>query len=231
MVKNIESLCDIQTSIANTLNNVGDFDAKILSLKGFRKKINMGWVYVCLSHKEETKEEILYDSSDWRERRVFFLRDYETISDDKLVEYKVVISTIGFFWHEKDTEITDSVEKRFYMLSIVILNEIERLKQLKKGKWKGKLHTPTFQLTQNQEKNVQELLQKSDFQDKTTMSEYLDMVRNYNLSRLYNIRKLKRKCCVFLNQLTKELGDKWGEIAAPISTNGEKTLSDIKKYY
>ena len=230
MVKNIDSLRDIQASIANTLNNMSDFDTQILSLDGFRKKINIGRVSVRLTHKVENKDEKLYDSSEWRTRRVFFLRDYEMIGD-AIDEYKVVISVYRSFWYRQDTEITDSVEKRFYMLSIVILNEIERLKQLKKGKWKGKLHTPTFQLTQNQEKNVQELLQKSDFQDKTTMSEYLDMVRNYNLSRLYNQRKLKRKCCVFLNQLTKELGDKWGEIAAPISTNGEKTLSDIKKYY
>ena len=222
-----KKLCDIQKGIANTLNNMSDIDAQITSLKGFYDKNNIGWKHVCLYHNDET----LYDSSKLKEQRSFFLQDYEMIGDAQLDEYKLVTITSAFWGGDRETEITDTVEKRFYMLCIVILNEKERLKQLKKGKWNGKLHKPLFQLTQKQEELVLKLFEESEFQGKiTTTGDYLEMIRNYNLSRLYNQRKLKRKCCVFLNALIKVLGDEWGETAVPLSSNGEKTLDKVKKY-
>lgn len=222
------SLCDIQKGIANTLNNMSDIDAQITSLKGFYDKNNIGWKHVCLYHNDET----LYDSSKLKEQRSFFLQDYEMIGDAQLDEYKLVTITSAFWGGDRETEITDTVEKRFYMLCIVILNEKERLKQLKKGKWNGKLHKPLFQLTKEQEEVVLKLLNESVFKDKiesVSVSEYLDKVQNYDLSCLYK-KKLKRNCCVFLNALIKVLGDEWGETAVPLSSNGEKTLDKVKKY-
>ena len=231
-----DSLCDIQKGIANTLNNMSDIDAQITSLKGFYDKINIGWVHVCLSHNGE----ILYDSSKWKEKRVFFLNDYEMISDANLNEYKLVTATYRTFWFERKTEITETNEKRFYMLCIVILNEIERLKQRKKGKWKDEepRHIAPLKLTKEQEEVVLKLLNESVFKDKiesvsvsvsVSVSEYLDKVQNYDLSCLYK-KKLKRNCCVFLNALTKVLGDEWGERAVKKSTHEDKTLEQIKKY-
>ena len=121
------------------------------------------------------------------------------------------------------------------MLAVVIENEIARLKQQRNGKWKGKEHVSAEEqritIDKSQEKDILELFQnKYKIGTDLANHELIRLVADHNLSLFYKQGQTK-KICSLLRELTKLLGNEWGELAAFKTTNGEKTLKQIKNYY
>ena len=233
----MKTFSDIQVQelfniLSNTLNETKDIDTQLQVLNGLKGRLGIRLKdYFRVLYKGQT---VLNGADDFMERGkespTFFYQDY--LQKQDLDSYKVeeIYLSASYFLDDTFEEITEN--KFAYVFAAILYNEITRCELLKKGKWKGNLHTPPFQLTQKQAESAWELAKEYNFQDEVaTIGDYLAMIRNYDLSLFYNKRKQKRKCCVLLNKLTKELGDEWGKITVPNSTNGEKTLENIKKYY
>jgi hypothetical protein len=130
-------------------------------------------------------------------------------------------------------EITEN--KRSYLLAVVIENEIARLNQQRNGKWKGKEHVSAEEqritIDKSQEKDILELFQnKYKIGTDLANHELIRLVADHNLSLFYKQGQTK-KICSLLRELTKLLGNEWGELATFKTTNGEKTLKQIKNYY
>lgn len=217
--------------LSKTLDETKDIETQLQVLNGLKDRLGIRVNdYFRVLYKNQ---KVLNGEDDFMDRGKeppsFFYQDYLQKRD--LDSYKVeeIYMSASYFFDDEFVEITEN--KFAYVFAAILYNEITRCELMKKGTWKGELHKPPFQLTQKQEESVLKLLGKTEFKDKiATTGDYLEMIRNYNLSPLRDQPKQKRECCVFLHALTKELGDEWGKLAIPISTNGKMTLAGIKKY-
>ena len=157
----------------------------------------------------------------------FFYQDYMLISEEILNLYSVQeVLVAPMMFDDTIKEITEN--KRSYLLAVVIENEIARLKQQRNGKWKGKEHVSAEEqritIDKSQEKDILELFQnKYKIGTDLANHELIRLVADHNLSLFYKQGQTK-KICSLLRELTKLLGNEWGELAAFKTTNGEKTI-------
>jgi len=218
-----KELRDFENIIESTLKQ-NSIDTKLSSLEGLRSRLNITlWETIRILYKGEK----IYP----KKTPVFFYQDYMLISEETLNSYsvqEVIVAPMVF--DDTIKEITEN--KRSYLLAVVIENEIERLKQQKKGVWKGKEYdfAPPISITDEQGEEILNIIADYKFFEDTPRFEILQYVANYNLSCIYK-RKQTRKVCCLLRELTLKLGDEWGKRAALYTTNGEKSLEAIKKYY
>ena len=217
---NVQEIAEI---IATTLKQ-DSIETKLSTLEGLRSRLNLTmWETIRILFQDEQ----IYPMK----TPTFFYQDYMLISNEILKLYSVQeVFVAPMMFDETIKEITEN--KRSYLLAVVIENEIVRLKQQKKGVWKGKEHdfAPPINITDEQGKDILETIAKYKFFEDTPRFEVLQYVANYNLSCIYK-RKQTRNVCCLLRELTLKLGDEWGKRAALYTTNGEKSLEAIKKYY
>ena len=224
-----KELHEFENIIATTLKQ-NSVEIKLSSLEGLRSRLNFTpWETIRIFFKDKK----IYPL----EAPSFFYQDYMLISEEILNLYsvqEVLVAPMMF-----DDTIKEIIEnKRSYLLAVVIENEIARLKQQRNGKWKGKEHVSAEEqritIDKSQEAKILKLFQL--FQEKYKIGtdlanhELIRLVADHNLSIFYKQGQTK-KICSLLRELTKLLGNEWGELAAFKTTNGEKTLKQIKNYY
>lgn len=224
-----KELHEFENIIATTLKQ-NSVEIKLSSLEGLRSRLNLTpWETIRIFFKDKR----IYPL----EAPSFFYQDYMLISEEILNLYSVQeVLVAPMMFDETIKEITEN--KRSYLLAVVIENEIARLKQQRNGKWKGKEHVSAEEqritIDKSQEAKILKLFQL--FQEKYKIGtdlanhELIRLVADHNLSLFYKQGQTK-KICSLLRELTKLLGNEWGELAAFKTTNGEKTLKQIKNYY
>lgn len=221
-----KELHEFENIIATTLKQ-NSVEIKLSSLEGLRSRLNLTpWKTIRIFLKDKR----IYPL----EATSFFYQDYMLISDEILNLYSVQeVLVAPMMFDDTIKEITEN--KRSYLLAVVIENEIARLKQQRNGKWKGKEHVSAEEqritIDKSQEKDILELFQnKYKIGTDLANHELIRLVADHNLSLFYKQGQTK-KICSLLRELTKLLGNEWGELAAFKTTNGEKTLKQIKNYY
>lgn len=224
-----KELHEFENIIATTLKQ-NSVEIKLSSLEGLRSRLNITpWKTIRIFLKDKR----IYPL----EAPSFFYQDYMLISEEILNLYSVQeVLVAPMMFDDTIKEITEN--KRSYLLAVVIENEIARLKQQRNGKWKGKEHVSAEEqritIDKSQEAKILKLFQL--FQEKYKIGtdlanhELIRLVADHNLSLFYKQGQTK-KICSLLRELTKLLGNEWGELAAFKTTNGEKTLKQIKNYY
>ncbi|MBR3979977.1 MAG: hypothetical protein IKJ98_02320 [Bacteroidales bacterium] len=224
-----KELHEFENIIATTLKQ-NSVEIKLSSLEGLRSRLNLTpWKTIRIFLKDKR----IYPL----EAPSFFYQDYMLISEEILNLYSVQeVLVAPMMFDDTIKEITEN--KRSYLLAVVIENEIARLKQQRNGKWKGKEHVSAEEqritIDKSQEAKILKLFQL--FQEKYKIGtdlanhELIRLVADHNLSLFYKQGQTK-KICSLLRELTKLLGNEWGELAAFKTTNGEKTLKQIKNYY
>lgn len=220
---NVQEIAEI---IATTLKQ-DSIETKLSTLEGLRSRLNLTlWETIRILFQDEQ----IYPTK----TPTFFYQDYMLISDEILKLYSIQeVLVAPMMFDETIKEITEN--KRSYLLAVVIKNEIARLKQQRNGKWKGKEHVSVEEqritIDKSQEKDILELFQnKYKIGTDLTNHELIRLVADHNLSLFYKQGQTK-KICSLLRELTKLLGNEWGELAAFKTTNGEKTLKQIKNNY
>lgn len=224
-----KELHEFENIIATTLKQ-NSVEIKLSSLEGLHSRLNITpWKTIRIFLKDKR----IYPL----EAPSFFYQDYMLISEEILNLYSVQeVLVAPMMFDDTIKEITEN--KRSYLLAVVIENEIARLKQQRNGKWKGKEHVSAEEqritIDKSQEAKILKLFQL--FQEKYKIGtdlanhELIRLVADHNLSLFYKQGQTK-KICSLLRELTKLLGNEWGELAAFKTTNGEKTLKQIKNYY
>ena len=224
-----KELHEFENIIATTLKQ-NSVEIKLSSLEGLRSRLNLTpWKTIRIFFKDKR----IYPL----EAPSFFYQDYMLISEEILNLYSVQeVLVAPMMFDDTIKEITEN--KRSYLLAVVIENEIARLKQQRNGKWKGKEHVSAEEqritIDKSQEAKILKLFQL--FQEKYKIGtdlanhELIRLVADHNLSLFYKQGQIKMICSL-LRELTKLLGNEWGELAAFKTTNGEKTLKQIKNYY
>lgn len=224
-----KELHEFENIIATTLKQ-NSVEIKLSSLEGLRSRLNLTpWETIRIFFKDKK----IYPL----EAPSFFYQDYMLISEEILNLYSVQeVLVAPMMFDDTIKEITEN--KRSYLLAVVIENEIARLNQQRNGKWKGKEHVSAEEqriaIDKSQEAKILKLFQL--FQEKYKIGtdlanhELIRLVADHNLSLFYKQGQTK-KICSLLRELTKLLGNEWGELAAFKTTNGEKTLKQIKNYY
>ena len=222
-----KELHEFENIIATTLKQ-NSVEIKLSSLEGLRSRLNLTpWKTIRIFLKDKR----IYPL----EAPSFFYQDYMLISEEILNLYsvqEVLVAPMTF--DDTIKEITEN--KRSYLLAVVIENEIARLKQQRNGKWKGKEHVSAEEqritIDKSQETEILKLFQDDKYKIGTDLAnhELIRLVADHNLSLFYKQGQTK-KICSLLRELTKLLGNEWGELAAFKTTNGEKTLKQIKNNY
>lgn len=224
-----KELHEFENIIATTLKQ-NSVEIKLSSLEGLRSRLNLTpWKTIRIFLKDKRIYPLEVPS--------FFYQDYMLISEEILNLYSVQeVLVAPMMFDDTIKEITEN--KRSYLLAVVIENEIARLNQQRNGKWKGKEHVSAEEqritIDKSQEAKILKLFQL--FQEKYKIGtdlanhELIRLVADHNLSLFYKQGQTK-KICSLLRELTKLLGNEWGELAAFKTTNGEKTLKQIKNYY
>lgn len=221
-----KELHEFENIIATTLKQ-NSVETKLSSLEGLRSRLNFTpWETIRIFFKDKK----IYPL----EAPSFFYQDYMLISEEILNLYSVQeVLVAPMMFDDTIKEITEN--KRSYLLAVVIENEIARLKQQRNGKWKGKEHVSAEEqritIDKSQEAKILKLFQEK-YKIGTDLAnhELIRLVADHNLSLFYKQGQTK-KICSLLRELTKLLGNEWGELAAFKTTNGEKTLKQIKNYY
>lgn len=221
---NVQEIAEI---IATTLKQ-NSVEIKLSSLEGLRSRLNLTpWETIRIFFKDKR----IYPL----EAPSFFYQDYMLISEEILNLYSVQeVLVAPMMFDDTIKEITEN--KRSYLLAVVIENEIARLKQQRNGKWKGKEHVSAEEqritIDKSQETKILKLFQDDKYKIGTDLAnhELIRLVADHNLSLFYKQGQIKMICSL-LRELTKLLGNEWGELAAFKTTNGEKTLKQIKNYY
>ncbi|MBO7053852.1 MAG: hypothetical protein J6W37_00525 [Bacteroidales bacterium] len=221
---NVQEIAEI---IATTLKQ-DSIETKLSTLEGLRSRLNLTlWETIRILFQDEQ----IYPTK----TPTFFYQDYMLISEEILNLYSVQeVLVAPMMFDDTIKEITEN--KRSYLLAVVIENEIARLKQQRNGKWKGKEHVSAEEqritIDKSQETEILKLFQDDKYKIGTDLAnhELIRLVTDHNLSLFYKQGQTK-KICSLLRELTKLLGNEWGELAAFKTTNGEKTLKQIKNYY
>lgn len=221
---NVQEIAEI---IATTLKQ-DSIETKLSTLEGLRSRLNLTlWETIRILFQDEQ----IYPTK----TPTFFYQDYMLISEEILNLYSVQeVLVAPMMFDDTIKEITEN--KRSYLLAVVIENEIARLKQQRNGKWKGKEHVSAEEqritIDKSQETEILKLFQDDKYKIGTDLAnhELIRLVADHNLSLFYKQGQTK-KICSLLRELTKLLGNEWGELAAFKTTNGEKTLKQIKNYY
>ena len=219
-----KELHEFENIIATTLKQ-DSIETKLSTLEGLRSRLNLTmWETIRILFQDEQ----IYPTK----TPTFFYQDYMLISDEILKLYSIQeVLVAPMMFDETIKEITEN--KRSYLLAVVIENEIARLKQQRNGKWKEHVSAEEQRITidKSQEKDILELFQeKYKIETDLANHELIRLVADHNLSLFYKQGQTK-KICSLLRELTKLLGNEWGELAAFKTTNGEKTLKQIKNYY
>lgn len=222
-----KELHEFENIIATTLKQ-NSVETKLSSLEGLRSRLNLTpWKTIRILLKDKK----IYPL----EAPSFFYQDYMLISEEILNLYSVQeVLVAPMMFDDTIKEITEN--KRSYLLAVVIENEIARLKQQRNGKWKGKEHVSAEEqritIDKSQETEILKLFQDDKYKIGTDLAnhELIRLVADHNLSLFYKQGQIKMICSL-LRELTKLLGNEWGELAAFKTTNGEKTLKQIKNYY
>ncbi|MCR4800882.1 MAG: hypothetical protein K5860_10270 [Bacteroidales bacterium] len=203
-------------------------ETKLSTLEGLRSRLNLTQRKTIQIHYKGKR---IYP----KETPSFFYQDYMLISEEILKLYSVQeVFTAPLLFDDTIKEITEN--KRSYLLAVVIENEITRLKRQKKGKWKGKEHVSAEEqritIDKDKEQKILSLLCQDKYNVGVDMAshELIRLVAAHDLSSFYKPGQTK-KICSLLRELTKILGNEWGELAAFKTTNGEKTLKQIKNNY
>ena len=221
-----KELHEFENIIATTLKQ-DSIETKLSTLEGLRSRLNLTlWETIRILFQDEQ----IYPTK----TPTFFYQDYMLISEEILNLYSVQeVLVAPMMFDDTIKEITEN--KRSYLLAVVIENEIARLKQQRNGKWKGKEHVSAEEqriiIDKSQEAKILKLFQEK-YKIGTDLAnhELIRLVADHNLSLFYKQGQTK-KICSLLRELTKLLGNEWGELAAFKTTNGEKTLKQIKNYY
>lgn len=222
-----KELHDFENIIATTLKQ-DSVETKLSTLEGLRSRLNLTpWKTIRIFFKDKK----IYPL----EAPSFFYQDYMLISEEILNLYSVQeVLVAPMMFDDTIKEITEN--KRSYLLAVVIENEIARLKQQRNGKWKGKEHLSAEEqritIDKSQETEILKLFQDDKYKIGTDLAnhELIRLVADHNLSLFYKQGQIKMICSL-LRELTKLLGNEWGELAAFKTTNGEKTLKQVKNYY
>ena len=220
-----KELHDFENIIATTLKQ-DSIETKLSTLEGLRSRLNLTlWETIRILYKGET----IYPTK----TPTFFYQDYMLISEEILKLYSVQeVFVAPMMFDETIKEITEN--KRSYLLAVVIENEIARLKQQKKGKWKGKEHVSAeeqrISIDKKTEWDILDLFDVYDVGVDMADHELIRLVADHDLSLFYKPGQTK-KICSLLRDLTKIFGNEWGELAAFKTTSGEKTLEQIKNNY
>ena len=220
-----KELHDFENIIATTLKQ-DSIETKLSTLEGLRSRLNLTmWETIRILYKGET----IYPTK----TPTFFYQDYMLISDEILKLYSIQeVLVAPMMFDETIKEITEN--KRSYLLAVVIENEIVRLQQQKKGVWKGKEHVSAEEqritIDKSKETEILKLFKKHKVGVELADHELIRLVADHDLSVFYKTGQIKMICSL-LRQLTLILGKEWGELAAFKTTNGEKTLKQIKNYY
>lgn len=224
--------------IVSTILKQDSIDTKIASLEGLHSRLKIDfWKTIQVSFKGKS----IYP----RKTPCFFYQDYECISDAMLPKYLVQkLVPAPLMYDDTSVEITEN--KRSYLLAIVIENEIERFKQQKKGLWKGKIHESsqvktTFEITQNQEKEILEIFTSYNVGTDKTSYELIKIVTNCDLSCFYTYKTNSKqpkdivRVHSVIVSIDKILGRDWGTKACRCTTkvleNGPRTFAQIQKNY
>ena len=221
-----KELHEFENIIATTLKQ-DSIETKLSTLEGLRSRLNLTlWETIRILFQYEQ----IYPTK----TPTFFYQDYMLISDEILKLYSIQeVLVAPMMFDETIKEITEN--KRSYLLAVVIENEIARLKQQRNGKWKGKEHLSAEEqriiIDKKTEGDILKLIQeKYKIETDLANHELIRLVADHNLSLFYKQGQTK-KICSLLRELTKLLGNEWGELAAFKTTNGEKTLKQIKNNY
>ncbi|MBP5584271.1 MAG: hypothetical protein J6X43_10050 [Bacteroidales bacterium] len=222
-----KELHEFENIIATTLKQ-DSIETKLSTLEGLRSRLNLTlWETIRILFQDEQ----IYPTK----TPTFFYQDYMLISDEILKLYSIQeVLVAPMMFDDTIKEITEN--KRSYLLAVVIENEIARLKQQRNGKWKGKEHVSAEEqritIDKSQETEILKLFQDDKYKIGTDLAnhELIRLVADHNLSLFYKQGQIKMICSL-LRELTKLLGNEWGELAAFKTTNGEKTLKQIKNYY
>lgn len=218
-----QQIQELFSILSETLNKI-DIDTQLDVLNGLKKRLD---IQLKDNFRVFCENELVFRASD--KTPTFFYQDYLAHKDFE--SYKVEeVYVAPLMFDDTFVEITEN--KSAYVFATILFNEIKRCEMLKKGTWKGKIHriTKPIELTPKQEADVLKTFNNSDFKEDVSISIFLDMVKQQNLTTLYKKRQSK-KCCILLRELTKHLGDEWGQSAVYNTTHGEKTLEYVKKCY
>jgi hypothetical protein len=219
---NVQEIAEI---IATTLKQ-DSIETKLSTLEGLRSRLNLTmWETIRILFQDEQ----IYPTK----TPTFFYQDYMLISDEILKLYSIQeVLVAPMMFDDTIKEIAEN--KRSYLLAVVIENEIARLKQQRNGKWKGKEHVSAEEqritIDKSKETEILKLLKKHKVGVELADHELIRLVADHDLSLFYKQGQIKMICSL-LRELTKRLGNEWGELAAFKTTNGEKTLKQIKNYY
>lgn len=219
---NVQEIAEI---IATTLKQ-DSIETKLSTLEGLRSRLNLTmWETIRILFQDEQ----IYPTK----TPTFFYQDYMLISNEILKLYSIQeVLVAPMMFDETIKEITEN--KRSYLLAVVIKNEIARLKQQRNGKWKGKEHVSAEEqritIDKSKETEILKLFKKHKVGVELADHELIRLVADHDLSVFYKTGQIKMICSL-LRQLNLILGNEWGELAAFKTTNGEKTLKQIKNYY
>lgn len=245
---NLLSICNI---ISTTLKQDSSINTKINVLQGLMKEIDCASSFPKIYRKMAQETTLIFPVKDCNAaifsgaKPVFFFQDYENISDKDLENYIITKEGNGPYFFEPIITVTEKLEKRIFLVFAVLYNEIERLKQQKKGIWKGKIYEEqteqSFEITKEQEQEILKILNEYEVGTDKSTFELIGIVKTCDLSCFYKYKDeggkpsdIVRVHSVIVS-IDRILGRIWGNQAAQITTQvlekGSRTFKQIQKNY
>ncbi len=175
----------------------------------------------------------------------FFFQDYENISDKELEDYIITKEGSGPYFFEPIITVSENLEKRMFLVFVVLHNEIERLKQQKKGKWDGAVWEEkqdlSLEITKEQEREIVAVFNRYKIGEEMATFELMGIIKACDLSCFYKYKGDDKKPSDIVRvhsvivAVDKILGRAWGKKAAYTTTkvlaDGPRTFEQIQKNY
>lgn len=236
--ENLVGICNI---ISTTLKQDSSINTKINVLRGLMKEVDCASSFPKIYRKMMQETMLIFPAP----KPSFFFQDYENISDKELEDYIITKEGSGPYFFEPIITVTEKLEKRIFLVFAVLYNEIERLKQQKKGIWKGKIYEEqteqSFEITKEQEQEILKILNEYEVGTDKSTFELIGIVKTCDLSCFYKYKDeggkpsdIVRVHSVIVS-IDKILGRIWGKQAAQITTQvlekGSRTFEQIQKNY
>ncbi len=250
MVLTKENLLGICNIISATLQQKSSVDTKMHVLEGLMKDINIASACPKIYVKSENGNVLLFPSKNsvgsfHDSRPSFFLQDYDKISDNQLENFIITKEGTGPYFFEPIITVSENLEKRMFLVFVVLHNEIERLKQQKKGKWEGTVWEEkqdlSLEITKEQEREIVAVCNRYKIGEELATFELMGIIKNCDLSCFYKYKGDEKKPSDIVRvhsvivAIDKILGRNWSRNAAYATTkvlaDGPRTFEQIQKNY